>query len=221
MKRERFYLACFRDNVGSNVAFHAVDGNGYVTDLSKAHVYTREEAQRAWEHARRYDQPISADHVDELAVEKVDCQYISSTSKIAPNVDSYMIYATGAWDGNDVYWLNDKKQRTLNVNEAGTFNFVEAEKYKDSEHYVVLPIEDVLPKKRRTFNHSLLNNKKMVQAAGLVMPDHVKKRKRRSHSGKTRWNCPSCGKIVWQYNPHDFERCSDMFCSDGEYSSLV
>lgn len=42
--KDRFYLACFRDNVGSNVGWHCIDGKGYSTDVSKAHTYTREQA---------------------------------------------------------------------------------------------------------------------------------------------------------------------------------
>jgi len=74
--KNRFYLACLRDNVGDNVAFHSANGNGYPTNVSEAEIYTLEQAQNAWENGRGFDQPISADHVDALTVWKVDCQYI-------------------------------------------------------------------------------------------------------------------------------------------------
>jgi len=46
------------------------------------------------------------------------------------------------------------------------------------------------------------------------MPDWLKEQNRRkkSRSGKVRWNCPHCGKITWQYSPYDFEGCSDYNC---------
>lgn len=74
--KNRFYLACLRDNVGDNVAFHATGHNGYVTDVSRAQVYTREEAQSAWDGGRYFDQPISTDHVDKKTVCKIDTQHI-------------------------------------------------------------------------------------------------------------------------------------------------
>lgn len=42
--KNRFYFACLRDNVGSNVAFHGHNGSGYPTDLDKAETYTLEQA---------------------------------------------------------------------------------------------------------------------------------------------------------------------------------
>lgn len=30
----------------------------------------------------------------------------------------------------------------------------------------------------------------------------------------SRWNCPKCGKINWQYNQYDFDGCSDTMCDE-------
>lgn len=203
--RNRFYLACTRDNVGSNMAFHGK--GGYPTDLSKATVYTREEAQRAWDGAREIDQPVSADHVDALAVYKVDCQHIPYETTLDDS-DDFVAFMKGAWDGNDVYW--HANNRTTDFTLASRFKKTEAAQL--GECWVVIPFSLADKVKRKTFDHRHFNARTMVQGAGLKTPDHIKRNRRRRGSNKTRMNCPSCGKLNWQYNPHDFERCSSTLC---------
>ncbi|CAH3589556.1 DUF551 domain-containing protein [Klebsiella pneumoniae] len=41
----RFYMLCTRETVGSNASFHCHNGNGYSSNIDRAHVYTQEEAQ--------------------------------------------------------------------------------------------------------------------------------------------------------------------------------
>ena len=202
--RDRFYLACTRDNVGSNMAFH---GKGYVTDLDKAKVYTRKEAQQAWDGARNIDQPISADHVDALAVYKVDCQHIPYESTWDDS-DDYVAYIYGAWDGNDVYW--NASSRTTDFSQALRMSKKEA--LLLTERWVVIPFSVAEADKRRTFDHCHFNPRVMVQGAGLKMPDHIKKCRRRRVSNRVRMNCPDCGRINWQFNPYEFDRCSSESC---------
>lgn len=42
----RFYMMCLRETVGNNASFHCHNGNGYSSDIDRAHVYTLEEAQK-------------------------------------------------------------------------------------------------------------------------------------------------------------------------------
>jgi len=206
--KNRFYLACFRDNVGSNVAWHAKNGRGYVTDISQAQVYTREEAQQKWEYAREYDQPISADHVDALAVWKVDCQYILNDLEIDSEHREYVAYQRRRWDGNDVFFITEELPST-DFSQAIIFDI--KEKVKDPR-IIFIPRKMAENVQRRTFDYAKLHRRTMVQGAGLTIPEHIKKLIRRSDSGKTRFNCPTCGKISWQHNPYDFEGCLDVFC---------
>ncbi|HAM5730021.1 TPA: hypothetical protein IB191_003956 [Escherichia coli] len=85
---------------------------------------------------------------------------------------------------------------------------------KNEPGIVWLPFSIADAAKRRTFNINNFNRRTMVQGAGLVMPDWLEEQNRRkkSRSGKVRWNCPHCGKITWQYSPYDFEGCSDYNC---------
>ncbi|MFX6360864.1 hypothetical protein ABTG02_17180, partial [Acinetobacter baumannii] len=118
--RDRFYIACFRDNVGPNVSFHRHQFAGYHTDIDQAYVCTLDEAQRHFNHAREFECPISADHVDALAVWKVDHQTIPNSTQIIDSVFGYAVFVQGKYSGNDVFWLNissfsvhDKFHRTL------------------------------------------------------------------------------------------------------------
>ena len=207
----RFYLACFRDNVGSNIAFHGIKGCGYPTDVNQAKEYSLEEAQRAWEGGREYDQPMSADHVDCMLVSKVDCQVLPIETTIVPDCNKYVAYRRGNWDGNDVYWLTDK-QGDVDFSNAKIFT---AAQIISDEQLVYLPFDMVDKLKRSTFSYSKFNKRIMVQGAGLRVPDRVKKNARRKSNPKIRWNCPACGKLNWQLNPYDFDGCSDASCDHG------
>lgn len=205
--KDRFYLACFRDNVGSNVAFHCIDGKGYSTDVEKAHVYTLAEAQKKWDTAREYDQPISADHIDSLAVWKVDHQLIPNKPLITAEVKEYAAFVEGKWDGNDVYWLNietaDTSTDFLKASVLSRANVLGL-----SRSYIVIPYSLADQVKRRTFSKRKYNPRVMVQGAGLKMPEHIKRYRRKNENPMSRFNCPACGKINWQLNPYDFESCT-------------
>lgn len=205
--KDRFYLACFRDNVGSNVSFHCFNGKGYSTNIDKAHVYTRKEAQKEWDTGRTFDRPISADHVDELAVWKVDHQYIPNEIQIIDGVVGYAVFVKGQCDGNDVFWLNKKSFETSTDFELASYFSLE-EITELGQQYIAIPYYLADKVKRRTFDFSKYNSRTMTQAAGLKMPAHLKKVKRRVENPKSRFNCPSCGKIVWQFNPYDFDHCN-------------
>lgn len=206
----RFYLACLRETVGSNMSFHCQNGLGYSSNIDKAQVYTLEEAQRGWELGRDIDLPISADAIDAATVWHVDHQYIPGQNIITPGCNEYVAFMKGRWNGNDVYWLSDMMP-TDDFSKARVFAHP-----KESESGLVwIPFATADSKKRRTFNINQLNRRTMIQGAGLRMPAWLKRQQRRKVSaGKTRWNCPCCGKISWQYNPYDFDGCRDWKCAD-------
>ena len=207
---DRFYMMCIRETVGDNASFHCQNGNGYSSDIDRAHVYTLEDAQKSWNLGREIDQPISADSVDALSVWHVDCQRLPTESVIEEGCTAYVAYMKGNWNGNDVYWLQSGGLPTDDFSKA----FVFASANPEEPGVVWLPFAKADAVKRRTFNINELNRRTMVQSAGLVMPGWLKKYNRRkaNRSGKVRWNCPCCGKISWQYNPYDFDSCLDVNC---------
>lgn len=207
---DRFYMICTRDTVGNNASFHCYKGNGYSSNIDSAHVYTREEAQRSWELGREIDQPVCADSVDALAVWHVDHQGIPHETVIENGCNEYVAFKKGDWNGNDVYWLQSAGLPTDDFSKATIFTQANLEE----PGVVWLPYSTADAVKRRTFNINALNRRTMVQGAGLLMPDWLKKQNRRkaNRTGKVRWNCPCCGRISWQYNPYDFDGCSNFNC---------
>ncbi len=75
MEMDAFYLQDSRGYVGNDMLFWAKDGKGYTTDLSNAHVYTKDEAYR--QHAiRETDIPWPKEYIDSKARPAVDRQYL-------------------------------------------------------------------------------------------------------------------------------------------------
>lgn len=70
-----FYLQDSRSYVGNNVLWWAKGGNGYTTDLSKAQLYTKEEAVAQHE-MRETDIPWPAEYIYAKSRPAVDMQYI-------------------------------------------------------------------------------------------------------------------------------------------------
>lgn len=200
----RFYLACTRERVGSNEGFWCKNGKGYTTDLNKAHIYTLEEAQKAWDNGREIELPLDAEQVNALAVRKVDFQYIPTKTTITDE-ELYVAFMPNKTDGNDVYFIAPFFVTTTNFNKAIPFPKKIAIRNND---YIFIPYSLANQKSRLTFDFNLINRRKMITAAGLIIPEHIKRfRRSKPSTGKHRFNCPECGKINWQFNPEYFEGC--------------
>lgn len=210
MEPGMFYMLCLRDTVGTNASFHCKDGSGYSSDIDKAHAYTREEAQSAWNCGRDIDLPISAYWVNALSVFHVDHQHVPGETTIEDGCDRYVGFVKGQWDGNDLYWLCNGYIPVTDFSSASIYG--KSDTARDGIVWLPFHIADTA--KRRTFPIELLNRRTMIQGAGLRKPDWLKRQERRNPSGKTRWNCPCCGKISWQFNPYDFDGCRDVYCEE-------
>jgi len=57
---------------------------------------------------------------------------------------------------------------------------------------------------RRTFQKNNIDKRKMMGAAGIK---YRSPRKKRELSGKSRGNCPVCGRISWSFNPYEHMPC--------------
>jgi hypothetical protein len=79
---DRFYLQDSRGYVGNDVLWWARDGKGYTTDLSKAHVYTRDQAM-AQHRSRPSDIPWPADYIEARTRPAVDMQHINKAEALA------------------------------------------------------------------------------------------------------------------------------------------
>lgn len=76
MVEQLFYLQDSRSYVGNDVLWWAEAGMGYTTDLSKARVYTKDEAVDQ-HNFRETDIPWPKDYIDAKVRPAVDVQYIN------------------------------------------------------------------------------------------------------------------------------------------------
>ncbi len=77
-----YYLQDSRSYCGNDVFWWAKDGNGYTTDLSKAHVFAKEDAVRHHE-IRETDIPWPKGYIDGKTRPAVDMQYIKRDEALA------------------------------------------------------------------------------------------------------------------------------------------
>lgn len=164
-----FYLSCTRERVGSNEGFWAKNGKGYTTDLRKAHVYSLDEAQKAWDKGREIDRPLCAERVNSYAIYKVDYQYIPNKTTIDNSI-SYVAFFRNEWDGNDVYWVSDMGMKTTNFSRAEIFP---KSHIKELSDFICIPFKVANEQKRPTFNFNLINHMEMITAVGLKTPERL------------------------------------------------
>ncbi|MGL6237795.1 hypothetical protein [Aeromonas dhakensis] len=202
-----FYLRDTRSNTGSSCMFWAINGNGYTTCLDKAHVYTLEEAQRYID-SRHTDVPLSKALVDDLVTVRVDHQYLdeSQGGEVADG-DEYVIHVSrGDYDGNDVYWKAERGC-TANLSDAMVLTKDEAEQaMRFLDDAAIYPFLYAVSISRRTFQARNVNERRMVTAAGIRKP---KRPRSRSTTGRSRGNCPDCGKVTWGLNPYEAYTCAE------------
>ncbi|MPV55913.1 hypothetical protein CFB46_11870 [Burkholderia sp. HI2761] len=109
-----FYVQDSRSFVGNDVLWWAQGGNGYTTDLRKAHVYTQEEAQ-ARHNERATDIPWPKDYID---------------SKWRPAVDAQHIKRDEALTGTGITLTQPRKLHADRVNCVGCGRFL-----RDADRY--------------------------------------------------------------------------------------
>lgn len=201
-----FYLRDTRSNVGSTCMFWAKDGNGYTSNLDKAHVYTLEEAQRDF-NSRHTDVPLSKELVDAVATVRVDHQYLDDCmAGLATGCDQYVIHCNiGDFDGNDVYW-KAQKGSTVNLSDALVLSAEEVRHALWNDAVAFYHLEYAQSISRRTLQVKNVNERRMVTAAGIRKP---KRKRERPTSGRTRGNCRHCGKVTWGFNPYEAYTCAE------------
>lgn len=215
MKNNRFYKTSSHGGCGSTVMFWAVNGKGYVTNIDEAHIYTHEEMQKEVDDKYCCGEtiPLSVSHVNELSTWRVDCQYIDDDFHYPYSTDindEYVAFKRQCWDGNDLSF-GATLGESFDYSKANVYHSEDVDRFIEAKniHWVFVPksITDILA--RRTFQSSNINRRKMIQGAGII---GIRKPRSRQGSGKTRFNCPTCGKIHWQFNPYDFDGCDDRMC---------
>lgn len=79
---DQFYLQDSRSYVGNDMVFWRKDGGGYTTDVSKAGVWTKDDAQ-AQHNMRETDIPWPKAYIDAKTRPAVDMQYVRRAEALA------------------------------------------------------------------------------------------------------------------------------------------
>jgi len=201
---ELFYLQDSRSNLGSNAVFWNKDGCGYGTNLDQLEVYTLESAQ-SHHSGRNSDVPLLKSLVDELSVLAVDHQYLPE-SLTDDKTGEYVIQIKGSWNGNDILFVAEHGS-SYKYNDAKVFTVGEISSFlSNKDRYTVFSKHSIDRIARRTFQIENIDKKSMITKAGIKL---VKPKRVRPTTGKTRGNCPECGKITWDYNPYENSYCAE------------
>ncbi|WP_336941475.1 hypothetical protein [Vibrio cholerae] len=212
--KNRFFKT--KGYVGSSVLFWAMDGRGYTTNIDLAHVYTREEMQRDVDKGWLRDKdefPLCADDVEANSQWRVDHQFVEKTYPdfTDPN-DEYVLVKKGRWDGNDLAFANGI-DFDFDYGKAKSFRAFDVEAYieQDQPSLVIVPRYHTDEIARRTFQKQNINRRKMITAAGIT---GLRQKRTRKASGKNRFNCIYCGKIIWDFaHPDDGLHCGSDSCT--------
>jgi hypothetical protein len=124
---EAFYLQDSRTTVGDRLMFWAKDAKGYTSDLSKAHVYTREEAE-GQHRSRESDVPWPKGYIDARSQRACDCQYVKREDPAATPGSDDLCYVQldGRWNGNDMVWLTTAGDHDADLGLARRLTLYEA-----------------------------------------------------------------------------------------------
>lgn len=213
MSQEKlFYLQDSRSNVGTNVSFWRKGGAGYGCGLGELETYTLEEAQRQHD-CRETDIPLLKELVDKLSISAVDCQVLPESEPIDNNGE-YVIQIKGHWNGNDILFVGGY-QRTYNYESAKIFTIEEVNRhYSDANIYHFFSKTAIDEISRRTFQEENIDKYRMIRKPGIKLK---KPKRARYTTGKSRGNCPVCGRITWDYNPYENAYCTDH---DSEFKRM-
>lgn len=198
-----FYKTCRHGNCGSNVTFHNKDECGYGTDLKNLETYTLEQAQKEMNY-QDGSLLLLKSEVDKFAVKHVDMQYLDIKKGAPVNLDDdCVIQINGEYDGNDIQFYAEFGT-TFNLSNAKIISLQLALAYGHPNRTIWLKsyLESI---SRDTFQAHNINKRKMITNGGI----RYRTPRRSKAQGKSRGNCPTCGKLTWDYDPHINAYCKE------------
>lgn len=201
-----FFVRSRHGDFCSSVSFHNKGGMGYGTDISRLRLWSFEEAQQALRHDIK-SLPLLASEVNKHAVMRVDMQYLDGDIGCPVDKDSdCVIQISGIYDGNDIKFKNEAFG-TFDLKNATVVSFDVAVSNITTDNKIWL-LSHIKMIARPTFQASNIDLKTMVRDPGIK---YDKPRKAKATTGKTRGNCPDCGKITWGFDPEENEYCPNCF----------
>lgn len=119
----------------------------------------------------------------------------------------FYIQDTRSFLGNSpVWWGHNGSGYTSNILNAGVYSQEQAvAQHKSRESDVPWPKSYIDKKISVTVDFQHISIKDALKGTGIKL---IKPKKRRPTTGKTRGNCPTCGKITWDHNPYESAYCN-------------
>jgi len=200
----KFYMQDSRSNVGTSAMFWAQDHKGYTTDLSKAHVFTQEQAQ-SQHNFRETDIPWPVGFIDMRAYQAVDCQHLDTGIFSKLEGDEFYASIPHQWDGNNLFFVGSGST-TTNLSLADVLTRRQVDFLCMSGAYQIFKKEYVDSKARRVVSVDMMKSRTSIKAAGIILR---KPRKPKytpincGHCGRflserqVYFDCPNCGGDNW------------------------
>jgi hypothetical protein len=116
-------------------------------------------------------------------------------------------YMQNGFVGNDIlWWKKGRAGYTTDITQAHIFTKEEAVGQNKMRHEdIPWPAEYIEARFKIVIDGQSLDRAEALKGSGI----RLKKPPRVRHTtGKTRHNCPNCGKIVWDHNPYEAAFCS-------------
>lgn len=192
----QFYLQDSRDHayVGDGLSFWGFRGEGYVTDLDKAQLFTRDDA---CDH-RDTDIPWPKDYIDARTRLGVDCQVVeineafASISDVAPRKVEFYLQKPKAWNGNNLIWLCADGVFTSDLSKAVRVPAVHVPEWtRKLGQYgaVAWPCSYIDAHSRRLVERDDVSMKEALRGTGIKLPKLKRPR-------IMMLNCHGCGRFI-------------------------
>jgi len=192
---DQFYLQDSRSYVGANLMFWAKDGQGYVTDLDKAELFTADQATSQ----RDTDIPWPKAYVDARSHLGVDHQYLRLEDAAGQMVSGCLcvLQVVGEWNGNDMVFARRVIGHTADFSQAGQVSKEQAEAIgNDPSDITLWPAAYVEQKTRRVVCRERLIIEEALRGTGIVLPKPWK-------PSRQAMNCEGCGRFITEYQRFD------------------
>lgn len=199
-----FVLQDSRGNTGDRLMFWAKDGAGYTTNLENAQRYTKEQACSQNE-SRESDLPWPLAYLEALAEWSVDCQYVEPEEVSRELLDATRahLYASNAWNGNDLVFLTGDGGLTNDLRKAEPFLVTIAVAMAANPVNKVSVIPHLLAVRlaRRVIPNGKVKHREALRGTGVILakpPKYRAPRDRCGHCGvfisdaQRFQDCPKC-----------------------------
>lgn len=200
-----FVLQDSRGNTGDRLMFWAKDGAGYTTNLDNAQRYTKEQATSQNE-SRESDLPWPVAYLMDRHTLAVDCQNVKldEVEVQLPGAERCYLYAAGAWNGNDLYWLTNDGDITDDFSRAHAFPVSIAKSMTGREHHKVrlAPVALIDPLVRKVVASGKVKHREALRGTGIMLAKPTRYRAPRDRCGhcgafisnaQRFQDCPKCG----------------------------